>query len=85
MIHLARGIPPRAEPENTMHPRLTTTRKSPTVAEELAQVCPDYEAAERAAMRRASVVSTSAKRMRFTFEDGSALEFTHERYVVYIH
>ncbi len=68
-----------------MHPRLPNNRKSPTVAEELAEVCPDYEAAERAAMRRATVVSTSTSRMRFTFEDGSALEFTNESYVVHIH
>lgn len=68
-----------------MHPRLPAVRKSPTVAEELAEVCATYEDAERAAARRATVVSTSSSRMRFTFEDGSALEFTHERYVVHIH
>lgn len=67
--------------------------RSPTVAEELADVylsrtIPAPEALERAALRRATVVSSSHASphtyagVRYTFEDGSCIEFMHDEILI---
>jgi len=51
--------------------------RSPTVAEELAVAARDGAELSRAAMRRATVVGGWWPESRYTFEDGSCIEFNH--------
>lgn len=55
---------------------ITVSRpRSPTVAEELAEVSADVDILLTAANRRATVASGFPGGLRFTFEDGSCIEF----------
>jgi hypothetical protein len=68
--------------------KITVSRpRSPTVAEELADVYihrrhPDHVALHDAALRRASIVSGLNGGVRFTFEDGSCIQFLDDEILI---